>query len=44
MGSMKLKEEMVFLILDISFFFFVVGIGFAPCGTRFAGIISGLIW
>jgi hypothetical protein len=41
---MKSKEEFVFfLILEISFFF-VAGIGFAPCGTRFAGIISGLIW
>jgi hypothetical protein len=37
----KEEEEFVFLIFEISFFF--VGIGIAPCGTRFDGIISGLI-
>jgi hypothetical protein len=38
----KEEEEFVFLIFEISFFFVVV-IGIAPCGTRFDGIISGLI-
>lgn len=44
MGIMKSKEEELdFLIFEISFFLFVAGIGLAPCGTIFAGIISGLI-